>query len=198
MKIFTIIKFIKPIIPRKLKNIIKIFVRKINQRNNLKKFELEACILSPGGSGTTYLMEFIKHFKKINCYHDSDFLKHQYKPPLKLLNIGVKVIFLKAKPEDIYNSMKRRGWIEEQSIKINSLGGVLCSGKLQKFFFIKNVEKLINSFQILEPKYPNLLIIDYDNIPQSIEVIKNFLDIDDKSFVENFPKQKQRRTLNAE
>ena len=44
--------------------------------------DIEVCVISAGGVGTTFLMEFLSKYKKLNNPYDYDDIKHLPLPPL--------------------------------------------------------------------------------------------------------------------
>ena len=79
---------------------------------------IKVLTVSPGGSGTTMLMDFLAERTASNDPGDRDGLKHFPGPPLPL-NPRCRVIYLYGDPVDMCVSLFRRGYASHQSAKIN-------------------------------------------------------------------------------
>ena len=139
-------------------------------------------IISPGGVGTTFLMEHVLKFRQVNCPYDTDRLKHLSKRPN-----ARKILYIHGNYDDIYNSLKRRGWVVNQAIKLRSFGALLTAGKVQKWFFVRALRK-----QDLSMYGPNVYRLNYDEIWNETKEIGAFLEIEHEDFVAQFPSRKLR------
>jgi hypothetical protein len=79
---------------------------------------IKVLTVSPGGCGTTMLMDFFAERTTSNDPGDRDGLKHFPGPPLPL-NPRCRVIYLHGDPVDMCVSLFRRGYASHQSAKIN-------------------------------------------------------------------------------
>tara|TARA_Y100001935_G_C17249240_1_gene480072 strand:+ start:380 stop:1012 length:633 start_codon:yes stop_codon:yes gene_type:complete len=161
------------------------------------KEKMDFLIVSPGGCGTVSLIKYLDDFGKSNLYFERKYkvfgTSHLYKPPNFFFKNNIKVILIKRDYEGIYNSMTSRGFVRNG---LNILGDLFPFMYLNIF---KNKKKLKQKyFRYLDRFYTNwdkyneklILEINYPNFYQDVdtqEKIKNFLEINDESFLKNFP-----------
>ena len=146
-------------------------------------------VISPGGVGTTILIEHLTNYIAVNCPYDTDGLKHLPKLPARWRK-NRKILFVTGDFEDTYNSMKRRGWLFAQSMK---LGCVLCQftdGDRQKEYNRRSVLKQRAAMEQLPDS--SVLIIRYEDIWDKLEAIKDFFGIAAPDFVGTFPERQPR------
>lgn len=149
-------------------------------------------IVSPGGVATTMLIEHIGQFTVTNLPGDSDGLKHLPRPPRWASEIE-KVIFVYGDRSEVYLSIKRRGWVGKQGAKLGSLLAATFPGAIARLAFITAVGKQIESWNHWCSLHPERrLFLTYDEIWQSCEKIGDFCGIEDKNFVETFPRRENR------
>ncbi len=153
---------------------------------------LEVLVVSPGGVATTFLLNYLNGFVSVNDPHDGDGLKHLPGLPLMREGEGVKVLFISGDPNDVYASIKRRGWVEVQGAKLGSLMTVVLRGGFQKYMFIRSVKAQERRWRQCGVR--DLLFIDYDEIWENVEKIGKFIGIDDEGFVKNFPPKRPRKS----
>ena len=161
------------------------------------KEKMDFLIVSPGGCGTVSLIKYLDDFGKSNLYFERKYkvfgTSHLYKPPNFFFKNNIKVILIKRDYEGIYNSMTSRGFVRNG---LNILGDLFPFMYLNIF---KNKKKLKQKyFRYLDRFYTNwdkyneklILEINYPNFYQDLdtqEKIKNFLEINNESFLKNFP-----------
>ena len=77
--------------------------------------KIDCLIISPGGCGSTNLIKYLNKYCKSNLYFEKKYkifaLGHLYKPPPSFFKNKVKIILLKRNINQIYKSMKSRGFI---------------------------------------------------------------------------------------
>lgn len=147
-------------------------------------------IISPGGVGTTFLIDHCGQFIATNDRDDLDGLKHIPRVPLAA-DQPPKVVFITGDPEEIYASISRRGWIRDQSSK---LGCVICQfswGAFRKRAFTARVDAQIAEFTQAADR-GDVLLIAYDDIWDRAHEIARWLGIEDPAFLTNFPKRRSR------
>jgi hypothetical protein len=95
----------------------------------------DVCIVSPGGVATTFFMEFIANYLKVNDPYDRDRLKHVACPPI--FRRKIKYIYIHGEPKSIVLSLAKRGYLQYQIHKngrlligctVNSLDDYLNTG----------------------------------------------------------------------
>lgn len=80
---------------------------------------MNTIIVSPGGVGTTFIMQYFSRYLHVNCVHDSDGLKHVNNPLILSKFKNVRVLVIIGKPSEIALSLSRRNILIEQIIKLN-------------------------------------------------------------------------------
>lgn len=146
-------------------------------------------VVSPGGVGTTFVMEYLEKYIKINNKSDRDQLKHIPNIPLSLKK-NVKILFITSNFEEIYKSLEKRDWVKYNALKLGSpLSKIHKKKKLKKIFY-HLVEKQKKAFE--NNKKHCILIIEYKDIwKKKMEIMKHF-EIKNLEFLENFPEKKER------
>lgn len=174
----------------RMMRIVRHYLNRIPVFHRFREFEdiPEFLVVSPGGVATTMLIDYLSHYVSLNDKDDEDGLKH---PPNLPRSIGdsVKIIYVYGDSEEIYESLRRRGWVDLQGAKLGCLLCVLSRGPLQKTLFMRAVDRQKQYF--LNAK-KNVMLLRYEDIWDSAEEIRSFLGIDAPEFVEIFPPRKQR------
>lgn len=158
------------------------------------KFEnLDAWIVSPGGVGTTFLIEHVRRFKSVNDPYDGDELKHWPKPPTKRLSSArTRVLFILGDPHDIALSLERRQWLRFQARKLGSPAASLAEGRFQNWMFRRAVSRQIASWQ--SARVPAMMFVEYHSLWDQVELIAEHFRITDPRFVADFPAWKPRKS----
>ena len=158
---------------------------------------IEILIVSAGGVGTTFLMNFIMEFKSINHRYDYDDLKHNSLPPISK-NKNLKIIYVFGNPIDATISLFRRNFQSTQSIKLNKnyifKNHIKAETKLSDysksqidcFHFENHFNNYYEKFLVYDT-----LFLKYEKIHENIEEILDFCEIERKS-IKKFPKRKKR------
>ncbi len=190
----------KPFLPKSVANYLH-RIRRLGKFSIIRKIDrfkldsncgLDVLVVSPGGVATTFLINYIGIYKNVNNIDDNDGLKHLPRPPINLENINLKVIFITGEPDEVYASIKRRGWLKEQGAKLGSVMSVLLWGRPQKYFFKRAV--IAQEKHWRKSNLKGLLILDYNQIWDSIETISQFMGVNTDDFVNNFPSKKPRKS----
>ena len=154
---------------------------------------LDVWVVSPGGVGTTFLMEYLSNFACINDPYDADGLKHWPRPPSGVtLDKAPQMLFIYGKPDQIVASITRRHWIRTQSAKIGSLGGVLLNGQAQRRVFQRSVEAQIAAWKNCTSG--KLRCIEFNELWDNVGAIARHVGIDEGEFGKCFPPRKKRNT----
>lgn len=173
---------------------IKAFRRRFIEKPQVS--HLDAWIVSPGGVGTTFVMEYIASFATINDPYDADGLKHWPKFPNRLAaSSNLPVVFITGDKDAIVASIKRRDWLQTQSAKIGGLWGTLAPSALKEAAFKRAVERQIASWA--QSGSPRILVVDYDDIWSKKAEIAGHLGLDIEAFCADFPARKQRESSPA-
>jgi hypothetical protein len=151
-------------------------------------------VISTGGVGTTFLIDYISRFIEVNQRDDSDFLKHM--PRLDDLESDQKIIFLKGDMDDAVNSIVRRGWVRIQASKLGNPFSLVHPAP-QDLLRTAMDEQSKFFLSLAETSPDNVLVIEYNDIWDQAPRIANFLCIEKSDFVKDFPKRKARSYKNA-
>lgn len=182
---------IKAILPQRLKYVIKAIHRKHAARPDSDG--LEVICVSPGGVGTTFLMEYLSSFVRVNHLYDGDGLKHWLKPPEgEALADAPQMIFVSGSPDQIVASIARRDWILPQSAKLGCITGTIFKGGAQRKAFRRAVEMQISAWKGC--KSDKLLIVEYNDLWDRAAEIARHAGIDEATFVASFPERKKRKS----
>lgn len=148
-------------------------------------------VVSPGGVGTTFLMDHLARYTSINSSADSDFLKHLPGVPERWLAKGKsRVIYVHGDFSRAYSSLKRRGWEKINYFKISGRP----AGDLTEDEFILSATSQLNSFCGAANRHPeSVFIVDFDKVWNEKEAIRRFLNLPE-DFASSFPARKQRHT----
>lgn len=162
---------------------------------------MEVVVASFGGVGTTFLISYLKQFKKINHYDDEDGIKHLPLPPVSF-NKNVKLIYVFGNPQLAAISLFRRDYHYLQSEKLqkcvrNHLPSIpkemtlqeYASQGIDKFYFR---EQFYNWHDKYLSSYPTLFI-RYETLFDNVEPLLDFLDLP-KDCIEGFPEKKKRNS----
>lgn len=172
------------------------------ENNFLKLPEKPDCVIvSPGGCGSVSLIKYLEKYCKSNLYfekkYDISVVAHLYKPPHSFFKENIKVIILKRSLNEIYVSMKSRGFLRNALVTYGDLIPYLYTNifkdknKLKKRF-IDHLKFFYSNWS----KYPkNLkLEINYKDLYSKKNIqkkIASFLEINNKDFLHKFPKHKK-------
>lgn len=114
---------------------------------------LEAVVVSPGGMGSTYLIDLLReNGLRVNCRDDSDGLKHSG----AIFHHQQKVVFVWNDPLKALFSLDRRGFLKEQFRKLT--GGEFNSS-LERLLAEEDPLGLV-SYARSWAKHPSVLFLD--------------------------------------
>lgn len=162
-------------------------------KNKLPDINIDVIVCSPGGCGNVTLNNHLENFCISNNALEKKFkipfgLMHLPKPLNSMQKRKIKIILLKRDFEEIYESHKKRKFLRN---------ALVFYGDMFSFYKFKNEEYLKKKFlKFMEEYYQhwssypdNLkLVVEYKDLWNSSNKIKEFLNIKEKSFLENFPK----------
>ena len=135
-----------------------------------KGLKLDGLIVSCGGVGTTFLIEWLNQYIKVNCPYDTDGLKHAPKPSFR--DKDLKILYVTGSPSLAVQSLFRRGFAKTQSKK-------LVNQSVKQTYVLKDLDDYIKRNQDVfrfEQHFVNwtqkycvnrTLIVNYDNICES-------------------------------
>ena len=161
--------------------------------------DIEVCVISPGGVGTTFLIEFLSKYKTLNHPYDFDDIKHLPIPPLSK-NKRLKIIFIYGDPIESTISLFSRNFQYLQLSKLNRF-------RIKKPFFSSDIDidvfarKQSEDFNFLAQfnnyyskfRFWPTLFVRYESIHEHVDDILDFLDIQEEA-KEHFPVYKKRNS----
>jgi len=175
------------------------FPRWIPQRILIPK-KLDLIIVSYGGVGTSFLLDFFSKYKQTNHKFDLDGFKHSSLPPISF-NLDVKFIYVYGNPQMAAASLFRREFHRAQSAKLQkwkypirlipkgmTLHEYALLGR-DKFYF---EDHFFNWYERHLTAIPTLFV-RYETIFDNVHSLLEFANIPD-SAVHDFPKKKKRES----
>jgi hypothetical protein len=147
-------------------------------------------VVSPGGVGTTALMQHLERFRRLNARDDSDGLKHLPRPPRLPPGANVRFLFISGPAEDVANSLARRGWLEDQAANLGAPLAVVLRGAAQRRVFARAVARQHRAWTT--PARADVLHIPYAALWDAGPRLAEFLGITDHAFVADFPRRRSR------
>ncbi|WP_271438857.1 hypothetical protein [Pontixanthobacter luteolus] len=148
-------------------------------------------IISPGGVGTTFLIDHCARFTSLNHRNDRDGLKHLPRFAGTEEFTRSRIIFVTGKPEDVFASLRRRGWLRDQAAKLGLPRALWLTGRARKAAFIAGVEAQAESFRAAA-ETGQVLMIDYEQIWDRKAEIARWFGIADPAFLADFPERRGR------
>lgn len=162
--------------------------------------EIETLVVSHGGVGTTFIMEFIQQFHTVNCPYDRDGLKHLPLQPLSA-NPDLKVLYVFGDPVEAAASLFRRGYQSTQSANLARFG-VVGPRKITHDTTIAQYASSGQDSLHLSQHFNHwldnrlgysTLYIDYRALWANLETLFKFLNIASEN-IDSFPAQTPRST----
>lgn len=160
--------------------------------------DVEIVVASCGGVGTTFLIDFLSKYKKVNHSQNSDKLKHLSIPPVSFRKF-FKIVYVWGNPVDSVVSIFRRNYQQHLSIHLQSYNRIFYRilpkemtleqyvrvGK-DRFLFKKNYLNWHNKYLACPT-----LFISYEKIWDYLPQLFAFLDIP-LTEINRFPPKKIR------
>lgn len=158
---------------------------------------IDTLVVSYGGVGTTFLIEFFDRYRSVNDAYDRDGLKHLPVQPMAL-NPEMKVVYVFGDPVEAVTSLFRRGFHSTQSLKLSNRlfphRPVAHTTSLEEYAHQLRDDMMLHShfseWLANAMQYPTLFV-RYDDIWNSLPSILNFLDIPQDQ-ASHFPVRKSR------
>ena len=157
---------------------------------------IEIIVTSPGGVGTTFLIKFLNdHGVKTNQPHNSDKLKHLYKPIQRKLK-NTKFIYIIGNPIEISLSLLNRNFFKlhclihgNYSLPTNKKIDINSVIDSKKDFL--NLNNLFKNWITTKNHKNKCLIIDFDRLWVNKNLILDFCGINTDY---TLPEKKERNT----
>lgn len=146
---------------------------------------IKALTVSPGGSGTTLLMDFLAAHTVSNDPGDRDGLKH-FAGPLLPLNPRCRVIYIYGDPVEMCISLFRRGYASHQSVKLTrrlvSVAAPVTANESIEAFARQGIDRLgFNAHfhrWLNTPRPYEVAFVRYDALWKSLPQVLKFLRLD--------------------
>ena len=186
-------------------NLLTLSIRSIKNRikNNYLKLpdKVKSLIVSPGGCGTVTLKNFLENYVISNNYLEKTYgvhgSSHIFKPPKLFIKNRIKVIIIKRDINEIYQSLSERGFLRNSLIHYGDFFPFMYVNVLKdNDQFKKKFLKYIKLFYSNWEKYPSDLkkVLEYKKLysdTNSKHIIKEFFNINDPSFISEYPSFKR-------
>jgi hypothetical protein len=156
---------------------------------------LDVVVISPGGVGSTLLIDQLAPHLRVNSRDDADHLKHLPRLPDDFPP-DLKIIFIHGEIEDVVQSIRRRGWVARHGSKLASVRSVLAAGEAQIDALRRAIAQQIAWFSGSDRR--GILKVRYEELWDRLDEISAFLGIDADAFRGAFPPQRPRTVLEAE
>jgi hypothetical protein len=184
------------------------FDHKINQKeiksNNQNLELLDLIVCSYGGAGTTFFMQFLEQYKKVNSPVNKDGLKHIDRPP-SLTNLSnFKALYMFGDPLNALISLFQRNYQSPHSHKLLvnypdikpisrncTLADYLEEG-VDKFKLEQHFDNWVNA----KKTYP-IMFVKYEKMWENLEEIFDFLEIP-FSCIKQLKKIRKSRNSNSQ
>jgi hypothetical protein len=150
----------------------------------------QVLVVSPGGVGTTMLLEHLQRFVRVNDPFDRDGLKHLPRPP-KFRSARTRTVFLSGPPDDIFDSLNRHGWVEGHGSLFGSFATVLSSPQRKRE---RVAAALARQREAWSAHRGEIMFVDYGELWERLPELERFLGLEQTDFQRTFP-QRRRRTL---
>lgn len=150
--------------------------------------ETQVLVVSPGGVGTTMVLEHLQRFVRVNDPHDRDGLKHLPRPP-KFHSARTRTIFISGPSDDIFDSLNRRGWVEGHGSLFGSFATVLSGPQRKRERF---AAALARQREAWSDHRGEIIFIDYGELWERLPELERFLALEHSDFVRTFPPRRQR------
>jgi hypothetical protein len=152
--------------------------------------DTQVLVVSPGGVGTTMVLEHLRRFVRVNDPFDRDGLKHLPRPP-KFGSAQTRTVFLSGRPDDIFDSLNRRGWVDGHGSLLGSFATVLSSPQRKREHFAAALGRQRDAWSNYRGE---IMFIDYGELWERLPELERFLELEKTDFLRTFP-QRRRRTL---
>ena len=186
-------------------NLLSLSIRSIKNKirnNNLKlPFRVNGYVISPGGCGTVTLKNFLENYTISNNHIEKEYRifnsSHIIKPPKSFKKDKIKVIIIKRDLDDIYQSLKKRGFLRNSLIHYGDIFpymyiNIFQNEELFKKKFLKYLRLFYSNWENYPPELK--IVFEYEDLytnKLNINILEKFLNINDLSFRNKFPVHKR-------
>lgn len=162
---------------------------------------IEVVVVSFGGVGTTFLMEHLARYKKVNCSDDTDGLKHVSIPPLSR-NPELKLVYIFGDPRTAAISLFERKFHQAQYHKLQRLDYTSPrppSREMTVETYARQDRDLLGFQQHFTnwyrgyPAHRPIMFLRYERLHHNLDKLAEFLQLP-AEFVSSFPEMVSRKS----
>lgn len=156
--------------------------------------DLEVIVASHGGVGTTFLIEFISKYRRVNDAYDRDRIKHLPEIPAGLPK-DCRIVYVFGDPVDSTLSLFRRDYAELQRRKngVLDFSSMSASGYESVVVAKRDLLGLTRHLETWTKDKARVFPVHYDRIWDEIPDLLRYLDIPEQEAA-HFPARKLRRS----
>jgi hypothetical protein len=149
-------------------------------------------VVSGGGAGTTTLIGHLSNYCKVNSIDDRDGLKHTLRIPRGPRALRSRIVFVRSDIEAQIRSLRRRGTVRFQAIKVGGWRAMLVSSERLDSYFSGVLAKQRSIFE--QNTKSQVIIVDFPGFLEDPSKLEQFLDLQGTSFASNMPPLIPRRS----
>lgn len=142
-------------------------------------------VVSGGGSGTTTLIRHLSKYCTTNSDSDRDGLKHRLTIPHRAVSRGSRVLYVRSDVETQIASLRRRGTLRFQAIKIGGFRAAVVDGLDLEAHLSDLIETQRRNFE--QNSGPSVLVADFPDFLGDPEPLAQFLRLGHTNFADTMP-----------
>lgn len=158
--------------------------------NQIKKglSDVDIWLCSTGGAGSNLLKDYIDQYIKVKSPYLAALLTHHH-APVNFDKKEFKAIYLHADPFSVLRSVKRRGLVGRNIMKLNNAKNLGSEDTR----LLESVFDQFENWTQTKVNYP-VLCLKYESLYESLDILSNFLNIP----FHNFPVKRERLSEDIE
>lgn len=158
---------------------------------------IDTLVVSYGGVGTTFVIDFLQKHRNVNDSQDTDGLKHLPFQPISL-GQNLKVLYVFGDPVEAVISLFRRRFHSTQSVKLSpfAMRNVSHEMSLEEYADLERDSLLLGRHfrhWLSNPLGYPTLFVSYHDLWSNLDSIFDFFEIS-KDRIDDFPRQKTRNS----
>ena len=139
---------------------------------------LEGLVVSSGGVATTMIITHLRQYLTVNAADDSDGLKHRPHPPHMTEN-PIPALLIVGDFASIWSSLVRRDFHRPQEQRLGCVRCLVTHGDTEQRQMARAVARQRRRW---ERGWPNLLVVEYDDLWDRVDDIASHFGITDPRF----------------
>lgn len=147
-------------------------------------------MVSGGGAGTTTLISHLSNYCKTNSINDGDGLKHTLRIPRGPRALRSRIVFVTSDIEAQIRSLRRRGTLRFQAIKVGGWRAMLVSSERLDSYLSGILAKQRSIFE--QNTKSQVIIVDFPGFLEDPSKLEQFLGLQGTSFASNMPPLRPR------